>query len=49
MPAFSSNAQEFVGNGRGLSERHARPRKFGPPISDGCSACHENDLIRRVR
>jgi hypothetical protein len=49
MPTFSSNAQEFDGDGRGLSERHAKPGKFGLPISDGYSACHENDLIRRVR
>jgi hypothetical protein len=48
-PIFSSNAQEFVGNGWGLSERHAKPRKFGLPTSNGCSACRENDLIRRVR
>jgi hypothetical protein len=34
---------------RGLSARYVRPRKFGPPTSNGCSACRENDLIRRVR
>src|SRR5580704_11034142 len=47
-PNFSSNAQEFVANGRGLGERHAKPRKFGPPTSNGRSACRENDLVRRV-
>jgi hypothetical protein len=48
LPIFSSNAQEFDDSGRGLSEHHAKPGKFGPPTSDGYSARHENDLIRRA-